>query len=280
MIPLIARLAAVCALAIGFSATLFAQPDPVASKGFDTYIGALEARLIQNHRASEAFLAPVNLPQAAKRLQNGEMLIENLTPNPDPNLPGALLFHWRGTAYAPGAKAADFERRLRDFPNYPKVFAPQVQQSKILSQDGDHLQARMRVRQHHVITVVLDTTYDVTFGRLDPARGYSLSRSTQICEIEAAGTPSEHALEPTKAHGFMWRLNTYWSWEERDGGLSIQIESVSLTRAIPPGLGWAIRPFVESIPRESLEFTLTSAARALRKEPDSPGPSDKPVPQP
>jgi hypothetical protein len=138
----------------------------------------------------------------------------------------------------------------------------------------------MRVRQHHVITVVPDTTYDVTSCGLDPARGYSLSRSTRISEIEGAGTPSEHALEPAKAHGFMWRLNTCWSWEERDGGLYIQIESVSLNRSIPAGLAWAIRPFVESIPRESLEFTLTSAAHALRKEPDSPGPPDKPVTQP
>jgi hypothetical protein len=63
----------------------------------------------------------------------------------------------------------------------------------------------------------------------------------------------------------MWRLNTYWSYEERDGGLYMQIESVSLTRSIPSGLGWALGPFVESVPRESLEFTLQAASRALRK---------------
>jgi hypothetical protein len=60
-------------------------------------------------------------------------------------------------------------------------------------------------------------------------------------------------------------LNTYWSSEERDGGLYMQIESVSLTRSIPAGFAWAIGPFVESVPRESLEFTLRSTASALRK---------------
>jgi hypothetical protein len=45
----------------------------------------------------------------------------------------------------------------------------------------------------------------------------------------------------------------------------MQIESVTLTRSIPTGLGWVIGPFVESIPRESLEFTLRSACDALRK---------------
>jgi len=45
----------------------------------------------------------------------------------------------------------------------------------------------------------------------------------------------------------------------------MQIETVSLTRSIPAGLGWAIGPFVESVPRESLEFTLRSACNALRR---------------
>ena len=51
----------------------------------------------------------------------------------------------------------------------------------------------------------------------------------------------------------------------RDGGLYMQIESISLTRSIPNGFGWVIKPFVESVPRESLEFTLRSTTDALRK---------------
>jgi hypothetical protein len=122
----------------------------------------------------------------------------------------------------------------------------------------------MRVRQRHVITVVLDATYDVTFGRLDAQHGYSVSRSRRIQEIEAAGTSAERALNAREEHGFLWRLNTWWSYEEKDGGLYLQIEAVSLTRSIPRGLGWVIRPYVESIPRESLEFTLRAGRDALR----------------
>jgi hypothetical protein len=121
------------------------------------------------------------------------------------------------------------------------------------------------VRQKHVITVVMDTAYDVTFARLDAQHGYSISRSTQISEIDAAGTASERVLRSSQEHGFLWRLNTYWSYQQRDGGLYMQIESVSLTRSIPTGLGWLIGPFVESVPRESLEFTLRATCNALRK---------------
>jgi hypothetical protein len=118
----------------------------------------------------------------------------------------------------------------------------------------------MRVRQKHVITVVMDTSYDVTFGH-----GESVSRSTQVEEIADAGTRDEHALSAADAHGFLWRQNTYWSYAERDGGLVLQVESVSLSRAIPHGLAWAVGPFVESVPKESLEFTLRSVCRALQK---------------
>jgi len=183
-------------------------------------------------------------------------------------LPGAMLHHWRGTAFAPGVKAADFERLMKNFSAYSQIYAPGVLQAKAVSQAGspgdDRFRVWMRVRQHHVITVVMDTTYDVTFGRLDPGHGYSISRSIGISEIYSPGTKSERALSPSEEHGFLWRLNTYWSYEERDGGLYMQIETVSLTRSIPPGLGWAVRPFVESVPRESLESTLRSTCTALQ----------------
>ena len=112
----------------------------------------------------------------------------------------------------------------------------------------------------------MDTAYDVTFGRLDERHGYSISRSTRISEIDAAGTGAERELSASESHGFLWRLNTYWSYEERDGGLYMQIETVSLTRSIPRGLGWVVQPFVESVPRESLEFTLRSTCNGLRDE--------------
>jgi hypothetical protein len=154
---------------------------------------------------------------------------------------------------------------MTDYNSYPRHFSPQVIQTKILDHQNDFFRVLMRVRQKHVITVVMDTTYDITHGRLDTRHGYSISRSTQIQEIASPGTSSERAMSSKEEHGFLWRLNTYWSYEERDGGLYMQIESVSLTRSIPSGVAWIIRPFVESIPRESLEFTLRATTNALRK---------------
>ena len=244
--------------------TLGEEPSAAALEEFRSYSKTVESRLVQQHRTAEAFLAPPGAARAHERLRQGEVILERLSPAQ--TVPtGAMVHHWRGSAFAPGAAAADFETLMRDFRVYPQRFGPEVVQAKAIASNGDAMQAWMRVRQHHVLTVVLDTTYDVRFGRLDRSHGYSISHSTRIDEIGSAGTSAEHVLSAEEEHGFLWRLNTYWSYEERDGGLYLQVEAVSLTRAVPSGLGWAIRPYVESIPRESLEFTLRSACRALGK---------------
>ena len=83
-----------------------------------------------------------------------------------------------------------------------------------------------------------------------------------VSHLSAIRKSLEELARQAEEHGFLWRLDTYWSWEERDGGVYVQVESISLTRAIPVGLGWAIGPFVESVPRELLEFTLRAAVKS------------------
>lgn len=243
------------------------EPPPAAALAFHSYVGAVEARLARQHRNQEAFLVSLVAPQSESRLRQGELVLEQLTPSAGEELSGALLHHWRGTAFAAGSKAADFEGLMRSVDEYPRRFSPQVVRAGLVAGqvEEDRMRAWMRVRQHHVITVVMDMSYDITFERLDARRGYSMSRSTRISEIDSPGTAAERTLSSSEEHGFLWRLNTYWSYEERDGGLYLQVESVSLSRSIPHGMGWAVRPLVESIPRESLEFTLRSTCNALRK---------------
>ena len=236
-------------------------PSSEAVADFNSYIAKVEARLVVEHRSPATFL----VPEDAHRLRRGDPVIEDLTPAGGQVLPGALLHDWRGTALVRGATAANFERFMENFGEYPRHFAPQVVSARMISRRGRCFHVRMRIRQQHVIAVVMDTDYDVTFNPLDSEHGYSISHSTKIDEIASPGTLGEHALSTADAHGFLWRLNTYWIYAQQDGGLLIQIESISLTRSIPPGLGWAIEPFIESIPRDSLEFTLQSTCNALRQ---------------
>jgi hypothetical protein len=265
--PVFSTFSVLCGLLLFLVAPVRAGADAPAGavSAFNDYVRSVESRLSRQHRSQDGFLA-LGSPtkEVETRLRQGELIVEPITPSGGAELPGALLHHWRGTAFAPGATSADFERLMRNFNAYPQHFGPEVIDAKSLPPHNGQLQAWMRVRQRQVITVVMDSTYDVSFGQLDAHHGYSISQSTRIAEIDSPGTSKEHALSSEEEHGYLWRLNTYWSYEQRDGGLYMQIESVSLTRSIPTGLGWAVRPFVESVPRESLEFTLRSACNALR----------------
>ena len=245
-------------------------PTAAAAAAYNAYVSKVEARLDEQHGQQQASAGGFLASEDWARLRKGELIIDQITPVMGAELPGALLHDWRGTAFIAGAKGADFEKLMRDFSGYPKTYAPEVLTARVLAHDGDHYQVTMRVRQQHVLTVVMDTAYDVRFGNGESTeaaaqRGYSTTRSTSIAEIDWPGTTDERALSPAEANGFLWRLNTYWSYEERDGGLYIQIESVSLSRSIPVGLGWAVAPFIESVPREALEFTLRATSNALQK---------------
>jgi hypothetical protein len=260
MLTLAALLAAAAGVAAG------EEPTAAAQAGFDAYVHKVETRLNESrldreHRRPDTYLVPVDW----QRVRVGGPVVEELTAKKEAALPGALIHDWRGTAFAPGATAADFERVLRDFAAYPKEFAPQVLEAHVLAASGDHAQVLLRVWQQHVLTVVLDTTYDVAYARGEPregpAHGTITSCSTRVAEIGAKG----RVLSASEEHGYLWRMNTYWSYEERDGGVYMQIESVSLTRSIPTGLGWAVGPFVESVPRESIDFTLRAVLAALKK---------------
>ena len=233
------------------------QPSPAALAGFAQTVAAIQ----QQHSPE-----PTLHDSARARLRKGEALIDRIAAPHGGSLPGALLHHWRGSAFVSGANIADFDRLMRNYAAYPAVFSPQIVAASVLSHNDNSYRVRLRVRQKHVLTVVLDTSYDVTFADPDPRHAATFSRSTRIAEVASPGTSGEHELRPAEDHGFLWALDTWWTAEQADGGLYVQVESVSLTRSIPTGLGWIIGPYIESVPRESLAFTLRSVCRALRPQ--------------
>ena len=178
-------------------------------------------------------------------------------------VPGALLHHWRGAAFVPGARAVDMLALLHDYNRLSTYFAPEVESSHLLSEHAGDATVAMRLRKPMVVTVVLDTEYDVRTAITRPGEGYSISRSTHVWEIDAAGTAHERRMIEGGDDGFLWRLNTYWSFLEVPDGLLIECEAISLTRDVPAGLGWLVAPVIQDMPRDSLKFTLTATRNAL-----------------
>jgi hypothetical protein len=179
------------------------------------------------------------------------------------DVPGGMIHDWKGIIFIPGVKLEDVLKILQDYDHHSRYYAPDVQQAKIESRDGDHFKVFMRFRREKVVTVVLDTEQDVNYFPDSPTRAHSRSSATRIAQVDNPGTPQEREKAPGDDDGFLWRMETWWGMEERDGGVYVQNEVVSLTRNIPIGLAWIVEPFVTKIPKETLEFTLQATRKAV-----------------
>lgn len=238
-----------------------------AQAAFQEDAAALESQLTQQHKHPETYLAVLNLGPGQRTdllrlLKFGAVHIEPVNSGVR-EVRGGLVHHWRGAAFIPGAKANDMLTFLRDYDHLARYYAPEVQSSRALIDHGESATLALRLKEQKVVTVVLDAEYDVHTDLNSPDRGYSISRSTHIWQVEQSGTAQEHRLAEGQDDGFLWRLNSYWSFLELPDGLLIECDALSLTRDIPKGLRWLIGPIVQDLPRESLGFTLKATRTAL-----------------
>lgn len=244
------------------------QPRTVAA--FDRYVTLTEQR-INSELSGPAFLHLDRLDPAARRealaaLARGELFIERLDTRENGreiNIPDGLVHHWVGMVFVPGATVDEAVALLQDYNAAAAIYSPRIDRSTLRRQEGNRFEVYLRFVMTKVITVVLDTEHVAEFFQPSPDRAHSRIRSTNIAEVEGAGTPRERLKPIGRDGGYLWRLNTYWRFMARDGGVYVQCESVSLTRGIPAGFGWLIRPFITSIPRESLAFTMETTRTAL-----------------
>ena len=259
----------VAAMALMFVAVP-ATPADIQSRtvaAFDRYVRLTEVRM----RAGARFLWVDTLPEPQQRtrrdeLRRGTLLIEPLTTRDggsEISIPDGLVHHWVGLVFVPGTTVDQVLALLQDYDRHADVYRPAVAQSRLLARDGDVFRVYLRFVMKRVITVVVNSEHEARFSRDRSDRAQGRIHSTRIAEVEAADTPSEREKPVGRDSGYLWRLHTYWRLLERDGGTYVQCESISLTRGIPVGFGWLIGPFVTSIPRESLEFTLVTTRKTL-----------------
>jgi hypothetical protein len=177
--------------------------------------------------------------------------------------PECMIHHWIGLVFIPGAKLGSVLHILEDYNHHADYYAPDVVKSRIESRDGDHFRVFLQFRRQKVITVVLNTQHDITYFHDSASRAHSRSSATHIGEVDNPGKPNEREKPRAADNGFLWGMETWWRMEEKNEGVYVQSEVVSLTRNIPAGLGWMIGPFVTSVPKESLTFTLEATRKAV-----------------
>jgi hypothetical protein len=248
-----------------------AQLQPRTLGAFQTYVRLTEAQIDAQSAHNEPFLWVERLPAerravAEKQLRQGKVVIEHLATldgGKPISCPGGMIHHWIGTVFIPGATLVDTLAIVRDYDHHQTYYAPDVSRSKILRHNGNTYLVYYRFYKKKVITSVEDTNHEVQYTMLDATHALSRSHTVRVQQVDHAGAPTERLLPEGQGDGLLWKINTYWRFEQRDSGTYVECQSISLTRDIPTGLGWLIRSYVTSVPRESLTFTLTKTRSAV-----------------
>ena len=184
----------------------------------------------------------------------GLRVTEDVTANgASVRLGSGTISDWRGTVLVPGVTLDQLLHRLQ----YPGTPPPQedVVASRVIarSEDGT-LRVAIRLVRHAIVTVAYDTEHEMRFHRETPTVATARSVATRIEEI--GGT----------YHGFLWRLNSYWRYEQVAGGVRVDLRSLTLSRDVPALVRPIAAPLVNRIARESVVRTLAALQRFATPE--------------
>ena len=231
-------------------------------KTWDAYLQA--ANLQVGSRPQGPFLWVDEAPDRLHRVREGEILVSSVgQPNPKP-VPSGLIHDWMGAAFIPDARLEDVLSAVRDYGHYKEFYKPTVVDSKSLGTDGGCDKYSMRVvNKETVAETALDMEYETCYFKADERRWYSITHTTRVQEIPHYGKPDERELPPNQGSGYIWRLYSIARFEQRDGGIYVELEAIALSRDIPGALRWVVIPIVRRVSRNSMLVSLQQMEEAV-----------------
>jgi hypothetical protein len=242
------------------------QLKPQTVEAFDRYIRQSEAGMEQKLHETSPFLWSDVSSERAQLVRGGQVVAQFWAGQGPIKVPNGLIHDWIGAVLIRATSLKKTLALVQDYDNHKNIYKPEVIASRLISHRGNDFQIYLRILKKKIMTVVLDTDHDVHYRSLDRTRCTCRSYTTRIAEVENAGSPKETVLPPDTGYGFLWRLYSYWRFQERKSGMYVECRAISLTRDVPLGLGWIIEPIIQKLPQESLINTLEATRQALHAE--------------
>jgi hypothetical protein len=262
-------LAALCGLALAAGA---AELTPRAAAGFDDYARETEAQRAAQARGG-AFLWLDTLPEKRRqeiyaRLKRGEVVYEDLETRKQGNrikIPDGMAHHWLGAVFIPDATLTRVLAVVQDFNHHAEIYPSLVRRSLLLAHKGDDFKMAQQLYNTTKTKVAFNVESDAHLSRPGATRALVRSRSTRIAELTNPDQADSAEKPVGNDRGYLWRYNTYWRLEEKDGGVYVELESLALSRSIPAVFRWLVNPIVRRIRRDSAQLFLTATRSAATK---------------
>jgi hypothetical protein len=263
----------ISAAAAGFpiSSVDGAELKAVTMDSWTRYAQETEARIQAELKSSPRFfahdfIAPRESAMELQNLRQGKIVVKKLETRTasgrEIDVPDGIIHHWRGSVLIPGASLNLVLDRLKN-PISEEVQQEDVLASRVLGRQVDGYRLYLKLQRSKIVTVVYNTEHEVRYRQQTPDRAWSSSKGVKIVELSDPNSAAEREKPQGMDHGFLWRLNSYWKYGQVPEGVLVECESISLSRGIPLGIEFLVRPLIDSVARESMERTLESMRRRI-----------------
>ena len=236
------------------------RPETVDT--WNAYVKATEERIESELESGWGFLIQdfdSQSEQAREQVLSGELVMAPMETIDDEGngipIPNGRIHHWRGSVFIPGVNLEQYLYRAQN-PLEDGSHHPDVLEYRVLEKKPDELKIYIKMIRQKFVTVAYSTEHHLTFQRHGEGRASSRSEATKIAELVDVGKMMEREKPVGEDRGFMWRLNSYWRYEEVDGGLIVEGETLLLSRDIPGILEPFIKPLIIRSAQEMLGNTL------------------------
>jgi hypothetical protein len=241
-----------------------AEPKRETLRVWDDYIGSVNTSVAERNAGSRAFLWVDESSETRQRVQNGKLVITNHDPR---KVPQGLIHHWVGAMFIPNVSLDQVMRVLNGYDRYSDTYKSLIRKTSVIERAGDTVKLNvLAVQKAFSVTAAVDTDEEIQIARPAADRVSITANSVRIQEIANYGQPSEHAFSEDRTPGYVWRALIVERLEQRDGGVYVELETISLSRGIPVEVRWLIKPLTDDLPRKMMNDILDETRTAARQE--------------
>jgi len=249
------------ALAFPLQAQLVINLEPQTVSQFESYARNVESKLSERWQGKKNFLSIEDDPAGRQRVLAGDFVIRQLPAGQPTEIADGLIHDWLGAVYIPATSMDRVLAVLQNFDNHKKIY-PEVADSRTIRRNGNDITGYWRLQRKGIVPVVLNVEQEAHYEQVAPGKWICRAYARNITEVDMSLFTRGRKFPVGKGHGYLWRLYAYWSLQSYNGGVLAECRTLSLSRDIPDGLTWAVGPYVQKMPQESLTSTLRETRRA------------------
>ncbi len=234
---------------------------------WDNYVASAKLHMQERATGKAPFLWMNEDPRRTEHVKSGEIVISPLGDHHPVVVPHGLIHHWIGAVFIPGTKIQDLAATVSDYGRYSAVYRPTLVKAELLDSTADEQKfSIVWVQRVLLLTAAFYTELVSHNFTLNSQQGYMTFDTTRVQQIENYGEKDERRLAPDEGSGYLWRLVSVARFEERDGGLYLELEVIGLSKDLPGSIRLLLKPVIDHLPRQALAMKLDQTRLAIRSQ--------------